>query len=327
MKSFRVVFWILVICSLAGSPLWGHLHDRYVVFFPQIVRGALANSVYYESFIVVSNPAGEGVDLTINSTLQLPVASLRLSPGETRKITINSETFEMGWVRLEASKTVAAAAHIVVKAASTSTEILSEVTVLGQIPTSKAVLSVSRKAAGSPGESLADNTGIAIAVYQQGLIQLTLRDDGGSVVASRALVACTACPTRTFSYHFARFVTELFPDLPDSFTSGSLLLEHIEPPSIPRAFAVTALYVKGADAWTSAVAPIDTRELYFVRPKSSENIAQQATELAAQYGFTIVPSFPAPTFVISALDEVARAVARDPRVERVSPNTVITLAP
>ncbi|MGI8784411.1 MAG: hypothetical protein ACR2L2_12270 [Acidobacteriota bacterium] len=139
------------------------------------------------------------------------------------------------------------------------------------------------------------------------------------VVSSRALTSCSSCPSKNFAGHFAAFITELFPDLPATFSVGSLTIEHEG--GVPMAFAVTALYVRGNEMRSAAVTPVDRPSTYFIKLKSTES-QQKAQEMASQYGFTII-SFPGPlTATVVMTDEIARAVARDPRVEFVEPNSV-----
>lgn len=318
---------LLVVLVVAFvDPVLATFHDRFIVFFPQVVKGQLND--YYETILVLSNPGPDPVEVTLNSDLAvmpmiLATTALQMAPGETRQIRLTGGAFQMGWVRLEAARTIAAAAHIRTRRSQNSPEILSEVTVLAQPAASKFVIPVFL--AGAVEETLVENTGIAIGAVQRGQIQLTLRDAQGLVVASRTLIASNTNPVRDFSSQFVRFLPELFPNLPAGFTTGSLVIEHVSPGLTPRALAVTALYLRGTSMWSAAATPVDVRGNYFVKFKSAQTFQQDAQQMSLQYGFTIVQHVLDTLFVVTALDEVAKAIGRDPRVERVTPEVVIGL--
>lgn len=230
----------------------------------------------------------------------------------------------MSSVGVVSSTVVAASAHIVARAATVSGEVLSQVTILGQSLTSKAIIPVFRRTASTlSGATIADNTGIALS-GTLGRYVLTLRDSQGLVVSARTLYSCP-CPAKNFSGHFAAFITEIFLDLPTNFDAGSLTIEHEG--SIPMAFAAVALYVRGNEITSAAVTPIDRPGTYFVRLKSTES-QQRAQEMANQYGFAIERFFTSVplTAIVIMTNEVARAVARDPRVEFVEPDAVFPFA-
>jgi hypothetical protein len=113
--------------------------------------------------------------------------------------------------------------------------------------------------------------------------------------------------------------------LTSGFTTGSLVIEHVSPGLTPRALAVTALYLRGTSMWSAAATSVDVRGNYFVKFKSEQTFQQDAQQMALQYGFSIVQHVLDTLYVVTALDEVAKAVGRDPRVERVTPEVVIGL--
>lgn len=303
--------------------------SRFIVYFPQVVKGTL--QTFYETSIVISNPGSDVVEVILdsNATTLLQRTTIQLNAGETRRIVINTEPFQAGWVRLDASRVVAAAAHILSRPSASSSQILSQVTVLGQKPATKAVLPVFRN--GGEPSLLAENTGIAIVGIQPGKIKLTLRDPVGGIVVTRSLNNCSSCLGRDFSKHLSGFVAELFPNLPATFTAGSLTLEYVEFEGIPRALAVTALYFNQNDMWAAAVQNIDVPGKWFVRFKSEDGVQQTAQLMASQYGFTIDVFLFDRIVTVTMLEEVARAVSRDPRVEMVEQNNVFenasTLSP
>lgn len=317
-RKIRCLLWVIVSAMFATSAP-ASFHETYIVYFPQVVRGVLTD--YYETTIVISSAASEVTDVTLTSDL-LPQSTLQLKAGETVRVRVSGTDFRMGHVRVEASHTVAAAAHIVTKPTPSSDVILAEVTILAERPTSKAVIPVFRKVPGSTEEILAENTGIAIVINRSAYILLTLRDAQGTVVTTRRLVP------GEFPGHIAKFVTEFFPGLSPTFELGSLTLEEAEGSFIPQAFAVTALYMQGNKMWSSAVTPVDIPVTWEVKLKSADSPQQKAQEMANQYGFTISSfSFGDPrTFFLLTTEEIARAVARDSRVEYVRANRLIPLA-
>ena len=110
---------------------------------------------------------------------------------------------------------------------------------------------------------------------------------------------------------------------PAEFSSGSLAIEHVQPEGIPRALAAAAVYVRGNKMWGAEVTPVERPATYGVGFKASDNVQQTAQEMAVQYGFTIRRFFgPPDSASITALDEVAKALARDPRIRFVEPDKV-----
>lgn len=324
-KMIRMLLWVVLVVAFV-NPVLATFHDRFIVFFPQVVKGPLND--YYETTLVLSNPGPDPVEVTLNSDFSvipmiLATTTLQMAPGETRQIRLTGGGFQMGWVRLEAAKTIAAAAHIRTRRSQNSSEILSEVTVLAQPAASKFVIPVFL--AGAIEETLIENTGVAIGAVQRGQIQLTLRDAQGLVVGSRTLIASNTNPARDFSSHFVRFLPELFPNLPAGFTTGSLAVTHFSPGLTPRALAVTALYLRGTSIWSAVATPVDVPGNYLVKFKSTQTFQQDAQQMALQYGFTIREHLFDTIVIVTALDEVAKAIARDPRVERVTPDVVIGL--
>lgn len=124
------------------------------------------------------------------------------------------------------------------------------------------------------------------------------------------------------------FVTEIFPDIPADFRRGSLVIEHWSPavPNIAMAFAITALYARGAELASAPVNPVDERASHIVFLKPGQNVQAQADQLADVYGFQ-VGRVRDSWFEALATHEVARAVARDKKVSEVHPNAVLTLSP
>ena len=190
-------------------------------------------------------------------------------------------------------------------------------TLRAQQPASKIVIPVFRKSPESAEETFADDTGIAITVLQPGELILTLRDSSGKTVASKSLLS---------TFHTVGFLGELLPQIPADFSSGSLVIEHVQPEGIPRALAAAAVYVRGNEMWGAEVTPVDRPATYGVGFKAIDNFQQTAQEMAVQYGFTIRFFLgPPDAAYITALDEVAKALARDPRIQSVEPDKVTVI--
>ncbi|HEY2930302.1 MAG TPA: hypothetical protein VGK99_01035, partial [Acidobacteriota bacterium] len=266
-----------------------------------------------ETSIILSNPGPSTADVTLQGIkVDVPEPrSFQLGPGKTRQVTFKGDPLQVGAVRLISTEVIAASAHITIRRGAG--DIISEIVILGQPLTSKAVIPVFVKTA------LAENTAIAIVYNQGGCYRFTLLDAEGRVIGTR---------TEPFGFNLQRpssnqaamFVTELFPNI-TSELNGSLILEHVAPLDIPLGFAISAFYVHGSALLPVAVTPIDKSTQYIVTLRSSINAVEQANALATQYGFTIFRP-PVADNIIGGLmtHEVARAVARDQRVLGVSPN-------
>ncbi|MGH9340188.1 MAG: hypothetical protein ACRD1R_11530 [Acidobacteriota bacterium] len=315
--------WLIIILLFSLDLALAGLHDSFVAYFPQVVKGALGDQRTQTS-IFISNPNQEIVEVTISSGPEalLPSTVLVLGPGETHEIRIAGEgDLLQGWVRLEATDIVAAVAHIMANSSSAPVESTFQLTILAQRPVSKAVILV-RLAPN--GQARIENTAVALAAAQIGTYLFTLRDSEGAIIASRKLTASLSnLLERDFSTHLATFVTDLFPNLPSNFSLGSLTVEYTGL-EIARAFAMMAVYTRGTDFWGAEVTGIDVIAGYLVKFKPIENLQETAEEMSKQYGFTIKNFFRgAPdTAEVLMFDQVAQAVARDPRVERVSPISV-----
>lgn len=317
----RVGFLTLAVASVGLA----NFHDRFLIYFPQVAKGALGRHI--ETIIVIANPGNEPAEvfLTSGDSKRLPLtarATIQLQPGQTQRVEINGGEFRVGWVRLESTRLISAAAHILTRPSSDSAQILSQVTIPGQRPVSKVVVPVFRS---TPSVAeIADNTGIAIVAIQPGSVVLTLRDIAGKMIASTSRrFSVSGGFSGEVLVHVAQFLTELFPEIPSDFSAGSLTIEYASF-EIPMAFAATALYTRRDEIWSAAVTPIDVPGQFFVKFKSAENFQQQVAQLAAQYGFTVVGFFSGDPRLILArmVEEVARAVARDPRIEFVEQNAV-----
>lgn len=289
----------------------------FVVYFPQVAKGQLG--LFIETTIVATNTGGGIVTVELDSfnpDLLAPMA-FELNANASRTVKIAGGDFQVGWVRLRSSGTVAALTTIVIKQTVDAEEPVSQVSVLGQAPAAKITVPVFR---GSP---LAEETGVAIAAVTQNDVKLTLHDEDGNLVASRTLTHRNGLTEGDFSDHTSAFLGDLFHGLDEGFSSGSLTLEG--PESIPRTLAATALYTVGQSLLPAPVTNVDVPGQYLVQLKSAEDAESTIAEMSELYGFTFLEWVTDRLALVSTSDEQARAVSRDPRVELVEPNVLITI--
>ncbi|MFB3906239.1 MAG: hypothetical protein ACE15E_22570 [Acidobacteriota bacterium] len=159
---------------------------------------------------------------------------LAINPGETKTVSMSGDNFVLGWVSVMAKEVVAASAVITTRAAVANGAVISQATAPAQPAVSKVVSPVFVRSGGS---LPIDNTGVAIAVPQRSGFFAALLTEQGEVIATT-----TRGYPDASSNHYALFVTELFPDLPEEFTTGSHLIEF---PEIPRVLAAGAFYARG----------------------------------------------------------------------------------
>jgi hypothetical protein len=279
------------------------------VYFPQVAKGTFGVQ-QFETLLVISNPGPQTANIVFTSlAIDLPAPlSFQLEPGKTREINLRGQPPQVGWVHLTSNIVIAAAAHLSIRSPQDPSKVVSQVAILGQPLVSKAVIPVFL------GKSIADNTGIALTYFQSGLYKFTLYDSEGRQLATRTERGGFNLG-RPSSSHAAMFVTELFPSIPGDFATGSLVVEHTQ--DIAIAFAITALYTRGNDLTAAAVTGIDDARRYVILFKSETNVTDQARQLSEQYGFRVdrITLFNAAVGLMT--HEVARAVARDPRVKQV----------
>ncbi|HEY3127927.1 MAG TPA: hypothetical protein VGL91_00585 [Acidobacteriota bacterium] len=289
------------------APLYAtNVQKEFEVFFPWVVSGQFG-LISLETAIVVYNPGSETAMVTLESVkadFDGP-QSFSLAPAKTNVVFFRG--VQVGAVHVKSNVPVTASSYTIDRSALNPLKIISDLTLSGQPLTSKAVLPV------FIGTTLADNTALALVYRQGGCYRFTLYDSEGAQVASR---------TEAFGFNLSRppsenaafFVTELFPDVAPGFI-GSLVVEHVSPVNIAQSFSVSALYTSDLRLAPASVTPIDTPSQYIVTVKSGGS----STDLAAQYGFTISMSNSSASPVVGVMtEEVARAVARDPRVDSVT---------
>ncbi|HEY2934685.1 MAG TPA: hypothetical protein VGK99_23375 [Acidobacteriota bacterium] len=308
---------IVALCVFAFLTTLGSASfpNDYDVYFPQVAKGIFGNRL--ETVIVISNPNQDTAEVTLSSVgIDLPQPTIfTLGPKSTRQVLLSGGNPQVGFVHLNSNVPLSAVAHILVRSLVDPGQLLSSVATLPQPRTSKALIPVFVKS------QTADDTGIAIAYRQEGFLKFTLYDTEGTEIVSRTERMGFDLQS-PFSFHASMFVTELFPNLPPDFKSGSLVIEHVNPLHIAHAFAVTALYVRGASVISAPVSSVDDPRFYLLFLKTTIDVQDQVKQLADQYGFTVTVVRNDFSSVLMTF-EVARAVARDPRVKAVLVNNAV----
>jgi hypothetical protein len=121
------------------------------------------------------------------------------------------------------------------------------------------------------------------------------------------------------------YVTELFPELPESFHSGSMVIDIVSSVSWPMNFSVLALYTAGQTVFTASATDMEEPAVYvFLLPNTEPDSVLEA--LQSQYHFEVMhhtPGYQAAS--IRTTREVARVMAKDPRVTAMSLNAFVVL--
>lgn len=295
--------WVVSSCGLAAS------QKNFDLFFPLVANGQFG-AITLETALLLSNPGLQSAQVTlepINGNFDGP-QSFSLAPAKTNVVFMRG--VQTGAVRLTSNAPLTASSYMLVRSVSNPLKIISDITAPAQPLTSKASVPV------FVGTTLADNTGIALVYHQNGCYRFTLYDAEGRQVGSR-IEPFGFNSSRPASQNAAMFVTELFPDIAPGFI-GSLIVEHGKPADIAQGFAISAVYASDLRLSAASVTPLDTPARYIVILKSGAAPGEQAQELAVQYGFTISSSNPSARTIVTVMtQEIARAVARDPRVDDV----------
>jgi hypothetical protein len=239
-----------------------------------------------------------------------------VKPGETASFKVRGEPFETGYVRLSALVQFSATGHIQVRSSEDSLDMLSEMAILAQPPVSKCTIPV------FVNHPIAENTGIAVLPYYGVHLLLNLYTADGQLVGSKRMERSPWAPPPPVRL----FVTELFPELPASFQSGSLVIEDLVPAA--QAFVSTAVYTRGYSLRLGTVGEIEIPVELIVALATSGNVSTQANELAQQYHFVVreIPSNGDTAFLALMPPYAARVVAMDPRVLWISPNAPVYLS-
>ncbi len=252
------LLWLLLVAP--GATKGVDLVLDHVLTFPHVVAGNLGDR-YVESVLCVVNPTGEAIGVDLSG---FPEArTLELEPFEAREVRISADDYRAGALRVSSPAPFAADLTIVVKpsgASPASPEILVAVAIPGRTPSPKVATPV------RVGTALAGDTGIALAAWAQQVpdrnqyLTFVLHDSAGNEVGRQ---------TRPYGQpYLAMFVTELFPDLPESFASGWMSVEVTEASgeSANRAIALSlvSIYTRGAELFTAGATAVDAPGGYAV---------------------------------------------------------------
>jgi len=308
-----------VVCPAHAEGDLTGLATDHVVSFPYVVTGP-AGERFVETVLTVSNPAAEQLYILISLSPALgPFVvgrSMELAAFESRQIVFHSaNTLVTGSLLLEGKRPFAADAHIVIKASESSSSVISQVALPGSTPTNRVAFPVWIRSA------LADNTSFALATFGTlpvgAYYKASLYDTSGQLVRE----------TRMATLREVMFVTELFPDLPDDFHSGTVLVDTVSSVDQAMVFSLIVLYTAGDKLFTASPADMERPGLFgmYLQGPDYDN---QVQALQAQYHFEVTrhtAGYPAVT--IRSTREVARVMAKDPRVKSLSLNVIIQIPP
>lgn len=304
---------VLLSCTSAGGTLVkAESPLEHVVFLPDVVRGTVGGA-YVDTTVVVSNPGPNMADIQIGYGLSAAVdaslpRSLALKPGETAEFKVSGEPFAFGHIKLSASEPFAATGHVQVRASEDSPMLLSEMAVLAQAPVSKCTIPV------FVNHPLAENTGIVVWPYYGAYIRLDLYQADGQLIGSKRLDRTPWAPPPPVRM----YLTELFPELPDDFHSGCLVVEDTWPTA--QSFVAKAVYTRGYSLKAGTVSDVDVPVEFGVLLTTTGNPSAQANELAERYHFTVKSLGYSGSFLALMPLYVARVVAVNPNVRLIAPN-------
>ncbi len=303
---------VLLLLTCASG--WGGLDaTAFEAYFPQVAAGEAGLRIETRLFVTNSGEGTTRVELDSSALELLSPVGFDLAPGETRSVQIAGGELRAGWVRLRSALPVVGTA--IVSTRDSDGSIAGQASILAQPAAARFVIPIFRNS------ELGQDTGLAVASPTGADVTLTLRDESGREVAARTIRHANRVDAGEFDSHFARFLSELFPDLPAGFTTGSLTVSG--PPFLPRTLAVTALYTPGTGLLAAPVGPVDVEGDYLMALEATEDPEAVAATLADQYGFVVVERINETLFLIRTRDEHARAAGRDPRVRRIDPNSLI----
>jgi len=240
----------------------------------------------------------------------LPSLTLEMAGFERREVKMSEDqVLAKGWVRVRAGRPLSVSAVMVTRENQGGEEVVSQATVLAEPLAASVVVPVFYRS------ETVENTGIAAFFRELGPYRFQLFDAAGALVAETRRIR----ETMDAPDHLAVFVNELFEqlELPENF-AGWLRLFGDD--SQARGFAAMALYTNGTRIVNAQSTVIDTPALYSLTLDAEDDAPFE--ELRYQYGFAGgYPSWAPSVRQITAPDEVAKALERDPRVVSVEPST------
>ncbi len=314
-------FWTFVCPTDAESDLTGPVTD-HVVAFPYVVTGT-AGGRFVETVVIISNPAGEPLSILVSPSQSVagfvgflggPVGrNLELAAFESRQIVFHSaDSLVSGSLLLEGKRPFGADAHFLIKASQSSSDVMSRVALPGSTPTNRVAFPV------RIGSALADNTSFALATFgtlpSGAYYRASLYDTSGQLVGQTKMVGKVM------------FVTELFPDLPDDFHSGTVLVDTVSSVDQAMVFSLIALYTAGDQLFTASPADMEKPGLFGFLLQGPD-YDSQLQALQSQYHFEVkhhTAGYPAVT--MRSTREVARVMAKDPRVKAMDLNVIVDLS-
>lgn len=295
--------------------------------FSQVAQGRFGATVF-ETTLIVVNPNSESADVQISANgLEPERISFALRPGELRQVRFSGENPRTGSVSIQSKPVVTAVADIAIKAED---RLIPVVTIPAQKRALRAATVVFRNAVA------ADDTGVAITFHGAGRFRLILRDEGGTEISRRELVSPAFCivppPPRTPEQdiikdgRIALMLAELFPNLPPTFTQGHILMEFEG--DHPSAFTVQSLYLKGTELRLAPVQALSKDVEFVVQLPQGADVEATAKELASNFGLIVKRiSLNSTSFTTQTTPELAKLLARNPKVKFVEPNNLICFFP
>ncbi len=286
----------------------------HMVALPHIVAGSSAGA-YAETTVLLTNPSNS--DLTVQLGASLSLASLEqtvtLGPLQSRELVITADAYTAGWIIAAAPSPFGADAHVITKSSRDSQEVLSRVALPALVPVSQLVFPVRL------GSAAAENTAFALSVHRfltsEFQVKFTLYDLQGNLVTQTQ---------RAPQSYTAMYTTELFPGLPEKF-SGFMAIDLVGPIDQPMAFSAVAVYTAGNTVFSAQTTGIDKPGVYLGRLSGPGDADLES--LSQQYRFEeTIHSSGSPFFTAKMTRQVARVVARDPRIESLRLNELIPLA-
>jgi len=281
-----------------------HRLNDFDVVLPQVAAGSEGAAAVETTIILVNpNPEPVTVQLTSGNPSLLPSLALEMAGFERREVKMSEDqVLAKGWVRVKAGRPLSVSAVMVTRENQGGEEVVSQATVLAEPLAASAVVPVFYRS-----ETI-ENTGIAAFFRELGPYGFQLFDAAGTLVAETSRLR----ETIDAPDHLAVFVNELFEqlELPEDF-AGWLRLYGDD--SQARGLAAMALYTNGTRIVSAQSTVIDAPAFYSLTLGSEDDAP--FGELRYQYGFAGGYPGSAPNiWQITASDEIAKALERDPRV-------------
>ncbi|RPJ58726.1 MAG: hypothetical protein EHM23_16595 [Acidobacteria bacterium] len=316
-KLFVVAGLTLTLCS--PVPLFAEINlvTGHVVSFPYIVSGP-TGEVTAETVVVLSNPSAEALDIRIEDRARHKTRTENLGAFETTELAYRSDALVAGSLLFAAERPFIASAHIGIRESGSSGRVLTRISIPGSVPTNKVALPVQVR---SP---LADNTSFSLVRHMPAgegwYLKCSLYDLTGDLIRERVLPGD----------YTAQFVTEFFPDLPEDFHSGNLIIELISPVPQSMMFSTLVLYTAGDKVFTASQTDLEQPGLFSVvlGGFSGADRDRNLAELKQHYNLQISRHVEGSTAAtVRTTRGVAQVMARDPRVFSISLNFIVIIAP